>query len=51
MIQTKCGLHFDRKTFDWSEEDILRHPAKMQAIVGTMNPKHLEDACQAEKVK
>ena len=24
IIQTKCGLHFDRKTFDWSEEDILQ---------------------------
>ena len=22
-IQTKCGLHFDRKEFDWSREDIL----------------------------
>ena len=23
IIQTKTGLHFDRKTFDWSEKDIL----------------------------
>ena len=22
-IQSKCGLHFDRKEFDWSREDIL----------------------------
>ncbi len=22
-LQTKCGLHFDRKEFDWSREDIL----------------------------
>ncbi len=22
-IQSKCGLHFDRKEFDWSKEDIL----------------------------
>ena len=24
---------------------ILRHPAKMQAIIGTMNPEHLKDIC------
>lgn len=29
---------------------ILRHPAKMQAIIGTMNPAHVEDACDASKV-
>lgn len=29
---------------------ILRHPAKMQAIIGTMNPKHIKDACDAAKV-
>ena len=29
---------------------ILRHPAKMQAIAGTMNPDHLKDICQASKV-
>lgn len=29
---------------------ILRHPAKMQAIIGTMNPHHIEDACDALKV-
>ena len=29
---------------------ILRHPAKMQAIIGTMNPAHIEDACDASKV-
>ena len=29
---------------------ILRHPAKMQAIIGTMNPEHIEDACGAGKV-
>ncbi len=26
---------------------ILRHPARMQAIVGTMNPQHLSDICMA----
>lgn len=29
---------------------ILRHPAKMQAIAGTMNPAHLRDICDAAKV-
>lgn len=29
---------------------ILRHPAKMQAIIGTMNPAHVADACDASKV-
>jgi predicted oxidoreductase len=29
---------------------ILRHPAKMQAIIGTMNPEHQKDACDALKV-
>ena len=30
---------------------ILRHPAKMQAIAGTMNPAHLRDICEAAKVE
>ena len=30
---------------------ILRHPAKMQAIIGSMNPKHIEEACVASEVK
>ena len=29
---------------------ILRHPAKMQAIAGTINPDHLRDICDASKV-
>ena len=29
---------------------ILRHPAKMQAIAGTMNPRHLKDICAASNV-
>ena len=29
---------------------ILRHPAKMQAIIGTMNPEHIKDACAAAEV-
>lgn len=30
---------------------ILRHPAKMQAIIGSMNPAHIKDACAAAEVK
>ena len=30
---------------------ILRHPAKMQAIAGTMNTAHLRDICDASKVE
>lgn len=30
---------------------ILRHPAKMQAIIGTMNPSHIADTCAASKVQ
>ena len=29
---------------------ILRHPAHMQAIAGTMNPQHLKDICAASNV-
>lgn len=29
---------------------ILRHPAKMQVIAGTMNPQHLKDLCCATQV-
>jgi predicted oxidoreductase len=29
---------------------ILRHPARMQAIVGTMNPQHLADICTAADI-
>ena len=29
---------------------ILRHPAKMQAVIGTMNPQHIREACDAAKV-
>ena len=29
---------------------ILRHPARMQAIAGTMNPEHLKDICSAARV-
>ena len=29
---------------------ILRHPARMQAIAGTMDPRHLRDICGASRV-
>lgn len=29
---------------------ILRHPARMQALAGTMNPEHLREICEASKV-
>ncbi len=29
---------------------ILRHPAKMQAVIGTMNPAHIQDCCDAVRV-
>ncbi len=29
---------------------ILRHPAKMQAIIGSMNPEHIKEACAASDV-
>nr|MCR4597676.1 aldo/keto reductase [Acetatifactor sp.] len=29
---------------------ILRHPAKMQVITGTMNPVHLREMAQADKI-
>jgi predicted oxidoreductase len=30
---------------------ILRHPAKMQAIIGSMSPVHIKEACAAAGVK
>jgi len=30
---------------------ILRHPAKMQAIIGTMNQQHIREACAVSNVK
>ena len=30
---------------------ILRHPAKMHAIIGTMSPGHIRDACDSTKVQ
>lgn len=30
---------------------ILRHPAKMQVIIGSMNPEHIREVCEAANVK
>lgn len=46
-IGEKYGVHKTAVAIAW----ILRHPAKMQAIAGTMNPDHLSDICEASKVE
>ncbi|MCR5355959.1 MAG: aldo/keto reductase [Lachnospiraceae bacterium] len=45
-IGEKYGVSKSAAAIAW----ILRHPAKMQAIAGTMNPDHLRDICDASKV-
>lgn len=45
-IGAKYGVAKTAVAIAW----ILRHPAKMQAIAGTMNPEHLKDICDACKV-
>ena len=42
----KCGVSKTAVAIAW----ILRHPANMQAIAGTMNPEHLRDICAAADV-
>jgi predicted oxidoreductase len=42
-IGNKYGVSKSAAAIAW----ILRHPAKMQAIVGTMNPDHLKDICDS----
>lgn len=42
----KYGVTSSTIAISW----ILRYPAKMQAVVGTTNPKHLIEASQASKV-
>ncbi|WP_219137434.1 aldo/keto reductase [Streptococcus mitis] len=39
----KYGVTSSTIAISW----ILRYPAKMQAVVGTTNPKHLREVCQA----
>lgn len=46
-IGEKYGISKTAVAIAW----ILRHPAKMQAIAGTMNPEHLKDICDATKAK
>ena len=45
-IGEKYGVSKTAVAIAW----ILRHPAKMQAIAGTMNPQHLKDICAASDV-
>ena len=45
-IAEKYGVPKTAVAIAW----ILRHPARMQAVAGTMNPEHLKDVCQACKV-
>lgn len=45
-LAIKYGVTSSTIAISW----ILRYPAKMQAIVGTTNPKHLIEASQASKV-
>ena len=44
-IGEKYGVSKTAVAIAW----ILRHPAKIQAIAGTMNPEHLKDICKAPK--
>ena len=44
-IGEKYGVSKTAVAIAW----ILRHPAKMQAIAGTMNPDHLRDICAASR--
>lgn len=46
-IGEKYGVSKTAVAIAW----ILRHPAKMQAIAGTMNPSHLRDICDASKAE
>ena len=45
-IGAKYGVSKTAIAIAW----ILRHPAKMQAIAGTMNPVHLKEFCDSAKV-
>ena len=45
-IANKYGITKSALAIAW----ILRHPANMQSIVGTMNPEHLREICKASDV-
>lgn len=47
ILGDKYGVSKSAIAIAW----ILRHPAHMQAIVGTMNPQHLKDICGASNVR
>ena len=47
VIAGKYGVPKAAAAIAW----ILRHPARMQAIAGTMNPQHLKDICAASRVR
>ena len=46
-IGEKYGVTKSAVAIAW----ILRHPARMQAIVGTMNVQHLQEVCAASEVR
>lgn len=46
-IGEKYGVSKTAVAIAW----ILRHPAKIQAIAGTMNPSHLKEICDATKAE
>ncbi len=46
-IGHKYGISKTAVAIAW----ILRHPAKMQAIAGTMNPDHLKEICDACRIE
>lgn len=45
-VATRYGISKAAAAVAW----ILRHPAKMQAVIGTMNPVHMQDICAAAEV-
>jgi predicted oxidoreductase len=46
-IANKYGITKSAVAIAW----ILRHPANMQSIVGTMNPEHLNEICKAANIE
>ena len=46
-IANKYGITKSAVAIAW----ILRHPANMQSIVGTMNPEHLNEICKASNIE
>ena len=51
LVRYHSGLHENVSKAAVAIAWILRHPAKMQAIIGTMNMKHIKDICTATDVK